>query len=165
MQIAPVADTHLNHLEDLPRKIIAALSAADLVIHAGDSTDLQLLKELRQLGEAKAVHGNMDSRESRGALPPKGKIEIANRRVAVTHGAGGPWGIEESIAKTFESDPLDVIIHGHSNRSQNKVINGILFFNPGKATDSLGILTIDGEIEAEVVSSRRLSYRLIAMEP
>lgn len=96
----------------------------------------------------------MDSRELRGALPPKGTIEIENRRVGVTHGAGGPRGIEESMAETFESDPLDVIIHGHSNRSQNKVINGILFFNPGKATDSLGILTIDGEIEAEVVSSR-----------
>lgn len=54
----------------------------------------------------------------------------------------------------FESDPIDIIIYGHSHRSQNKVIKDILFFNPGKATDSFGILTIDGGVRAEIISSR-----------
>jgi putative phosphoesterase len=154
MRIAVLADTHVNHLEYLPGKIIAALSTVDLVIHAGDFTDLQLLKELRQLSEVKAVHGNMDSRELKTELPPKEIVEIENRRIGITHGSGGPWGIEERIRKTFESDPIDIIIYGHSHRSQNKVINDILFFNPGKATDSFGILTINGGVKAEIVSSR-----------
>jgi predicted phosphodiesterase len=54
----------------------------------------------------------------------------------------------------FESDRIDIIVYGHSHRSQNKVINDILFFNPGKATDSFGILTINGEAQGEIVSSQ-----------
>ena len=154
MRIAVLADTHASRLEHLHRKTIDALSTADLIIHAGDFTDLQLLKELRQLREVKAVHGNMDSKQLKSVLPVKEIVEIENKRIGITHGSGGPWGIEERVRKVFESDRIDIIIYGHSHRSQNKVINDILFFNPGKAADSFGILTIDGEAKGEIISSR-----------
>jgi len=154
MRIAVLADTHVNRLEHLPRKITDALSTIDLIIHAGDFTDAQVLKELKQLGEVKAVHGNMDSRELKTVLPVKEIVEIENKRIGITHGSGGPWGIEERIRKMFEADRIDIIIYGHSHRSQNKVIDGILFFNPGKAADSFGILTIDGGFQGEIISSR-----------
>ena len=154
MRIAVLADTHANRLEHLPRKIIDALSTVDLIIHAGDFTDVQVLEELRQLGEVKAVHGNMDSMELKTELPVKEIVEIENKRIGITHGSGSPWGIEERVRKMFESDRIDVIVYGHSHKSQNKVIDDILFFNPGKATDSFGILTIDGKVRAETISSR-----------
>ncbi len=154
MRIAVLADTHVNRLEHLPKKIIDALSTVDLIIHAGDFTDMQVLEELKQLREVKAVHGNMDSRELKTALPVKEIVEIENKRIGITHGSGGPWGIKERIRKLFESDRIDIIVYGHSHQSQNKVINDILFFNPGKATDSFGILTIDGGAQGEIVSSR-----------
>jgi hypothetical protein len=154
MRIAVLADTHVNRLEFLPKKIIDAVSTADLIIHAGDFTDPQLLKELKHLGEVKAVHGNMDSTELKTVLPVKQILEIENKRIGITHGSGSPWGIEERIRKLFESDRIDIIIYGHSHRSQNKVINGILFFNPGKATDSFGILTINAATKAEIVNSQ-----------
>ena len=154
MRIAVLADTHVNRLEHLPKKLIDALSTVDLIIHAGDFTDVQLLEELKQLREVKAVHGNMDSRELKTVLPVKEIIEIGNKRIGITHGSGGPWGIEERVRKMFESDRIDIIIYGHSHRSQNKVINDILFFNPGKATDSFGILTINGGAKGEIIRSR-----------
>jgi putative phosphoesterase len=156
MRIAVLADTHVNRLEHLPKKIIDALSTVDLIIHAGDFTDVQVLQELRRLREVKAVHGNMDSTELKTVLPVKEIVEIENKRIGITHGhgSGSPWGIEERVRKMFESDRIDIIIYGHSHKSQNKVIDDILFFNPGKATDSFGILTIDGEVEAETISSR-----------
>ncbi|MHA2315935.1 MAG: metallophosphoesterase family protein, partial [Candidatus Hermodarchaeia archaeon] len=70
------------------------------------------------------------------------------------HGSGSPWGIEGRVRKMFESNSIDVIVYGHSHRSQNKVINGILFFNPGKATDSFGILTIGRDVKGEIINSR-----------
>jgi uncharacterized protein len=155
MRIAVLADTHVNRLEHLPKKIIEALSTVDLIIHAGDFTDLQLLKELKQLGEVKAVHGNMDSRELKTVLPVQEIVEIENKRIGIIHGSGGPWGIEERIRKMFESDRIDIIVYGHSHRSQNKVTKDILFFNPGKATDSFGILTIDGGAKGQIIDSRR----------
>jgi putative phosphoesterase len=154
MRIAVLADTHVSKLEHLPKKIIDALSTVDLIIHAGDFTDMQVLEELKQLREVKAVHGNMDSRELKTALPVKEIVEIENKRIGITHGSGGPWGIEERIRKMFESDQIDIVVYGHSHRSQNKVINDILFFNPGKATDSFGILTINGGAQGEIVNSR-----------
>jgi putative phosphoesterase len=154
MRIAVLADTHINRLEHLPKKIIDALSTVDWIIHAGDFTDVQLLKELKRLREVKAVHGNMDSKELKTVLPVKEIVEIENKRIGITHGSGGPWGIEERVRKMFESDRIDIIVYGHSHRSQNKVIKDILFFNPGKATDSFGILTIDEETQGEIINSR-----------
>jgi len=154
MRIAVLADTHIDKLEHLPKKIIDALSTVDLIIHAGDFTDVQLLRELKRLGEVRAVYGNMDSSELKAALPVKEIVETKNKRIGIIHGSGGPWGIEERIRKMFESDRIDIIVYGHSHRSQNRVITDILFFNPGKATDSFGILTIDGGAKGEIVNSQ-----------
>ncbi len=154
MRIAVLADTHVDRLEYLPQKTIDALSGVDLIVHAGDFTDLQLLTGLRQLKEVKAVHGNMDSRQLKSILPTKELIEANGKRIGITHGSGAPWGIEERVREAFDSDQIDIIVYGHSHRSQNKVINDILFFNPGKAADSFGIITIDGDAKGEVFSSR-----------
>jgi len=154
MRIAVLADTHVNTLERLPRKIIDAISTVDLIIHAGDFTDVQVLKELKQLRGVKAVQGNMDSMELKTTLPVKEIVEIESKRIGITHGSGSPWGIEERVRKMFESDRIDIIVYGHSHQSQNKVINDILFFNPGKTTDSFGILTINGGTQGEIIRSR-----------
>jgi len=154
MRIVVLADTHIHMLEHLPKKLIDALSGVDLIIHAGDFTDVKLLEELRRLREVKAVQGNMDSMEIKTGLPVKEIIEVGNKQIGITHGSGSPWGIEERVRKVFESNRVDIIVYGHSHRSQNKVIDGILFFNPGKATDSFGILTIDGGAKGEIIDSR-----------
>ena len=154
MRIAVLADTHVDRLEHLPKKTVDALSTADLIIHAGDFTDVQLLRDLKRLGEVKAVHGNMDFRELKAELPVKEIVETKDKRIGITHGSGAPWGIEERTRKMFESNRVDIIVYGHSHRSQNKVIDDILFFNPGKATDSFGILTVNGAATGEIVSSR-----------
>lgn len=154
MRIAVLADTHVNMLEDLSKKIIDALSTVDLIVHAGDFTDVQLLKELEGLRTVKGVQGNMDSRELKVMLPAKEIVEIENKRIGITHGSGGPGGIEERVRKVFELDRIDIIVYGHSHQSQNKVIEDVLLFNPGKATDSFGILTIDGGVKGEIISSR-----------
>ena len=154
MRIAVLADTHADKLEYLPKKVVDALSTVDLIVHAGDFTDIRLLTDLKQLKEVKAVHGNMDSRQLKSVLPTKEIVEINDKRIGITHGSGAPWGIEERVRKVFESDRIDIIVYGHSHRSQNKVSNGILFFNPGKAADSFGIITINGEAKGEIISSR-----------
>ncbi len=154
MKIAVLADTHVHMLEHLPKKIIDAISTVDLIIHAGDFTGVQVLKELKRLRVVKAVQGNMDSMELKTVLPVKEIVEIENKRIGITHGSGSLWGIEDRVRKMFESDRIDIIVYGHSHQSQNKVINDILLFNPGKATDSFGILTIDREAKGEIISSR-----------
>jgi hypothetical protein len=155
LRIGVLADTHIKSFKDIPQKIIDALSAVDLIIHAGDFTTMEVLDGLKQLGEVRPVQGNMDSTELKSILPIKEIIEVGNKTIGITHGSGGSWGMEHRIRKMF--DRVDAIVYGHSHQSQNKVVDGILFFNPGKATASFGILTIEEEVRGEIISSTSLS--------
>jgi len=152
LRIGVLSDTHMHSSEDIPQKIIDSLFTVDLIIHAGDFTTIEVLNGLRKLGEMKAVQGNMDSTELKGILPIKEVIEIENKRIGITHGSGSPWRIEQRVRKMFER--VDIIVYGHSHQAQNKVIDNILFFNPGKATNSFGILTIEESIKGEIIGSR-----------
>jgi len=152
LRIGVLSDTHVHSFEDLPQKVIEALSTVDLIIHAGDFTSMEVLDGLKQLNEVRAVQGNMDSAEIKNRLPTIDIIKLGNRRIGITHGWGSPWRIEHRIKKLFEQ--VDIIIYGHSHQPQNKVIDNILFFNPGKATHSFGILTIAKDITGEIINSR-----------
>jgi putative phosphoesterase len=152
LKIGVLSDTHAYSIDDSPQKVVDFLSKVDLTVHAGDFTAVAVLDGLKKLGELKAVRGNMDSMEIRSKLPIKETIEVGGKRIGITHGSGGPWGIEQRVRKMF--DHVDVIVYGHSHESQNKVIDGILFFNPGKASDSFGILTIGEDVKGEIIRSR-----------
>jgi putative phosphoesterase len=90
MRIAVLGDPHVNKLESLPKEIIDAISTVDLIIHTGDFTDIQLLEELKQLGDVKAVDGDMDSRPLKSVLPMKEIVETEGKRIGITHGSGTP---------------------------------------------------------------------------
>ncbi len=154
MRIVVLADTHVNRLQDIPEKIVDAISTADLVIHAGDIVDVKALRELKQLKEVKAVQGNMDSVQLRTILPLSDVLEIEGKRIGITHGSGSPWDILERVKRAFDGKQVDIIVYGHSHQSRNEIIDGILFFNPGAAADSYGILLIDGRVRGEIITSR-----------
>lgn len=154
MKIAVLSDTHVISFDDIPRKIIDCLSTVDLIVHAGDFVTLNVLEGLNKLGKVTAVHGNMDSNELRNLLPEKEIIEVGSKRIGITHGWGAPWKMESKVKSVFPDEKLDAIIFGHSHFSQNNVIDDILFFNPGKASQSFGILTVKEAIKGEIISSK-----------
>ncbi|HVH16117.1 MAG TPA: hypothetical protein VNA15_10430 [Candidatus Angelobacter sp.] len=64
--------------------------------------------------------------------------------------------IRSRIRKKFGN--LQVIIHGHSHRTENEKKDGILWFDPASATGkfpalkkSSGILTIGDEIKGDII--------------
>jgi putative phosphoesterase len=61
MKIGVVSDTHTTSFSHLPDQILHALTEVDLIIHTGDFVARDVLDGLKQLGEVKAVRGNMDS--------------------------------------------------------------------------------------------------------
>ena len=152
LRIGVLSDTHVHSFDDLPQKVIEALSTVDLIIHAGDFTSMEVLDGLKQLNEVRAVQGNMDSAEIKNRLPTIDIIKLGNSRIGITHGWGSPWRIEHRVRKLF--DQVDIIIYGHSHQAQNRVIDNTLFFNPGKAANSFGILTIEEDVRGEILSSR-----------
>jgi putative phosphoesterase len=150
MKIGVVSDTHATSSAEVPSQILRALAGVDLIVHAGDFVARDVLDGLKQMGEVKAVQGNMDSEELKQLLPEQETLEIEGRRVGIIHGWGSPYGIDERVGGMF--DDVDIIIYGHSHNTQNEVKNGILFFNPGTAKSSFGILTIGQEVSGEIIN-------------
>jgi putative phosphoesterase len=150
MKIGVVSDTHVTSLAEIPEKILLALAEVDLIIHAGDFVTKDVLDGLKRLGEVKAVQGNMDSDELKRILPEKELVVIEGKRIGIIHGWGSPYGIDDRVGKMFSD--VDVIVYGHSHYSQNEVKKGILFFNPGRAKNSFGILTIGEEVRGEIIN-------------
>ena len=149
MRIGVISDTHVKTCREIPERIRAALAEVDLIVHAGDFTEIAVLEGLRELGEVRAVRGNMDSGELKRMLPEKELFVVNGKKVGLTHGSGGPWGIADRIRQMFGD--VDLIIFGHSHQPCHQYLQGSLLFNPGRAGDSFGLLTIDDEIKAEII--------------
>ena len=85
-------------------------------------------------------------------------LKVGNHKIGITHGFGAANSLIEKLTSVFKEDGVDIIIFGHAHYSVNENIDGVLFFNPGSATDktfstynSYGIIEINGEIKAEVI--------------
>ena len=150
MRIGVISDTHVKRIDEIPVAILKALAEVDLIIHAGDFTERAVLDGFRTIGEVKAVCGNMDSGELKSMLPQKELFVINGKNIGLIHGWGGPSGIATRIREAFTN--VDLIIYGHSHEPWSQSIHGTLLFNPGRATDSFGILTIDDKIKTEIIT-------------
>jgi putative phosphoesterase len=149
MKIGVLSDSHATSFDQLHSKILRALAEVDLIVHAGDFVVKDVLDGLKQLGELKAVRGNMDSDEIKQLLPERELLEIEGKKIGIIHGWGSPYSIDDRVGSAFSE--VDIIIYGHSHYPQNETKNGVLFFNPGPARSSFGILTISAEVSGEII--------------
>lgn len=161
MKIGVISDTHLSCCDErLTCLLKDYFRDADLVLHAGDLVDIRVLDAF--VGkEVKAVCGNMDLPSVRQALPKKLVFELNNYKVGLIHGWGMPLGIERKLLK--EIGRVDCLVYGHTHRATNAVKDGILFFNPGSATDTrfasrntIGILEIGDRIRGEIIELKNI---------
>lgn len=157
MRIGVISDTHIPRAAEwLPKKVCDDLKNVDLILHAGDLIEMDVLDKLKRLAPIKAVHGNMDDTEVRRALPTKETITIGKFKIGLIHGSGSPFGLIDRVGKEFGD--VDVVVYGHSHSPENKMRNGVLFFNPGSPTDkifarynSYGILEVNDGIKGEII--------------
>lgn len=151
MKIGVISDTHIPSVTDkLPDRVFAEFRGADLILHAGDLVSLSVLDSLGTLAKVEAVCGNMDHLDVCAALPAKRIVEAGKFRIGLTHGFGAPGGLLDWVKRQFADERVDAIVFGHSHHAMNEVIDGVLYFNPGTATDrrfshelSIGMLDVD----------------------
>lgn len=156
MKIGVISDTHLNIPDDRLEKIVEDyFHDVDLVLHAGDIVELDVLDVFRGK-KVYAVSGNMDHDSVRKVFPEKRILEIEGRKIGLLHGWGSPFGLEERVMREFED--VECIVYGHTHRAMNEVRDGILLFNPGSPTDqrfakhnSVGILNIGKEMVGKII--------------
>ncbi|HEX2299014.1 MAG TPA: metallophosphoesterase [Pseudonocardiaceae bacterium] len=136
MQLLIVADTHVPvRARDLPGRLWQQVEEADVVLHAGDWVQAELLDRLeRRAARLVGVYGNNDGQELRARLPEVARVELAGLRLGVVHETGAARGREQRCDRAYPD--LDVLVFGHSHIPWDTVTpGGLRLLNPGSPTD------------------------------
>ena len=136
MKLLLISDTHVpKRARALPAQVLAAVDAADVVIHAGDWVDAATLDLLEQRARRLVgVWGNNDGPELRRRLPEVAHVELGGLRFAVVHETGPAKGREARCSTRFPD--TDVLVFGHSHIPWDTTApGGLRLLNPGSPTD------------------------------
>ncbi len=120
--IGVISDTHGL----LRPEAVRALEGSDLIIHAGDVGDPEILATLKTIAPVFAVRGNVDTQEWARSLPETEVVETASMTIYVLHDV-----------HDLDLDPVaagfQIVISGHSHKPGQMLHKGVLFLNPGSA--------------------------------
>jgi len=136
MQVLLIADTHVpKRARDLPAALWAAVADADLVIHAGDWVEADLLDRLEDRSRRLlACWGNNDGPDLRVRLPEVARADVGGVRVVVVHETGPATGRELRCDAAFPD--VDLLCFGHSHIPWDSTTPaGLRLLNPGSPTD------------------------------
>jgi putative phosphoesterase len=120
--IGVISDTHGL----LRPEAVSALTGVELIIHAGDIGNPQILAALAQIAPVHAVRGNTDRGAWGADLPHARLVEVGGVLLYVLH-----------ELFTLDLDPaaagFAAVIFGHSHSPHMEHKNGVLYLNPGSA--------------------------------
>lgn len=146
--IGLISDTHGL----LRPQAVEALRGCDLVLHAGDIGDADILKRLSELAPVKAVRGNNDTGAWASVIPEAVRFQVGGRTILMLHDVKmrSPLDMEGKV---------HVVVSGHSHRPTIEWREQVLFLNPGSAGPrrfklpvTVATLTItDGRIQPRLI--------------
>ena len=136
MRLLLLADTHVPaRARRLPVVVWNEVDRADVVVHAGDWIEIDLLDALEGRAERLvACWGNNDGSALRERLPEVARVTLDGVRLAVVHETGASAGREKRMAAAFPD--TDVLVFGHSHIPWDTTApGGLRLLNPGSPTD------------------------------
>lgn len=143
--IGLISDTHFQERSfDLPQKVRDLWTGqVDLILHAGDVGELDILDQLSNIAPVVAVHGNDEPAYVTQTLPYQQVITVHGLRILLWHShypdpkeemskRAGTWGPKLSRAADFgHAAQAKIVIYGHTHVPLMQQQDGILLFNPG----------------------------------
>lgn len=158
--IGVISDTHGL----LRTEAVRALEGCDLIVHAGDVGDEDVLRQLADVAPLKAVHGNTDYGPLRTMLPTTVVVDLTSQDGTPSAESPGPLLYLLHELEHLDLDPsaagLGVVVYGHTHRPTIDHKDEVLYFNPGAAGHrrfqlpvTVGLLRVsdEGSVEAELV--------------
>jgi len=117
-----ISDTHGL----LRPEALAALAGVNLIIHAGDVGEAEILERLREIAPVIAVRGNVDTAPWTEVLPITAVAEADSTLIYVLHNL-----------KDLDLDPaaagFQIVVSGHTHKPLRFERDGVLYINPGSA--------------------------------
>jgi putative phosphoesterase len=149
--VGVISDTHGL----LRPQAVSALRGSDIIIHAGDVGNPDVLKALAGIAPTFAVRGNVDTADWAASL-------LLTERVAV----GERWFYMLHEISQLDLDPAQAgfaaVVYGHSHRPLIETRQGVLFLNPGSAGPRRFTLPIT--VARVTVSSRSMSPEIVQLQ-
>jgi putative phosphoesterase len=147
-RIAIISDTHGL----LRQEAVERLMGVDVIIHAGDIGNQEVLDELEQVAPVFAVRGNMDRGEWAETLPLTRLVDVGEIAIYVLHDL-------EKLDIIPEAAGVSLVVSGHTHQPRKERKGDVLFLNPGSAGPerfnkpvSLAMVEVIGqELRAEMI--------------
>ncbi len=158
-----LSDTHLTRIDDHFRRLVRrCFHDCDVIIHAGDITDLPVLEAFAGK-TVYAVHGNMCQARVVDRYPEQLLFTINGFTVALAHGARLGQDIGQSLWNLFPE--ADCLIYGHTHRPLCQRYGKVLMLNPGSfqttgrygAPGTYAVLEAGDELRARILEVPALS--------
>jgi uncharacterized protein len=148
--IGVISDTHGL----LRPEAVAALHASDVIIHAGDVGDPQILERLRAIAPTRAVRGNVDTSAWAQVLPLTDVVQVGDLLIYVIHNLSD-----------LDLDPkaagFAAVVSGHTHRPHVEVREDVLYLNPGSAGPRRFTLPI--AVARLEIAGSRISHEIIEL--
>ena len=144
--VGVISDTHGL----LRPEAIKVFESTNLIIHAGDIGNYEILKTLREVSPVYAVRGNMDTGGWTRCLPETEVVEIGKFLLYVLHNSD-ELNIDPAAAG------FNAVIYGHTHLASINRKNNVLFLNPGtagpfRAPNTVALLHLRGSsLDAELI--------------
>ena len=139
--IGIISDTHGR----LPLSLREVFEGVDLIIHAGDVGEPEILDGLEEIAPTVAVRGNMDFARWAQRLPTVETIEVNQTLLLVVHDV-------YRLHLKHDIEAPKIVISGHTHRPQQENNQGVLHINPGSAgypkhgqPPTVALLQIEGQ--------------------
>jgi putative phosphoesterase len=150
--IGVISDTH-----GLMRpQALRALASADLIIHAGDIGNPEVIAALRSIDQVIAIRGNNDRGPWARKFPATAVVETGGIKIFVVHDL-------KEMALDPKAAGFRVVISGHSHSPSMTERDGVLFLNPGSAGPRRFKLPVS--VAQLRVTGSRVDARILKLNP
>jgi hypothetical protein len=129
MRVGVVSDTH-GYVNP---GLFELFEGVERILHAGDITTLDVMKELSAIAPVIGVRGNMDYPEVVARFPEDQRFDLGGADIFMTHNGAMLLRNPSSFKARVGRKRPDVFIYGHTHRIDNRIIEGMLSLNPGPA--------------------------------
>jgi putative phosphoesterase len=119
-RIGVISDTHGL----LREEAIGLLKGVDLILHAGDVGNQELLDTLEKVAPVFAVRGNMDRGEWSQGLPQTQWVEVGEITIYILHDL-------DKLDLLPQAAGISMVVSGHTHQPEEEYRDGVYYLNPG----------------------------------
>lgn len=120
MIIGLISDTHGL----LREEVINNLKDCNLILHAGDIGKLDIIENLNKISKTEAILGNVDKNINSKTILNEKIIDVMDKRIYLIHDIS-------KINIDLKKEHIDIVVYGHSHKSNIYINDDILYINPG----------------------------------